>query len=295
MKNFSAPINAIKKNDLLINSDYESFLREAQLDSFDTVWNYAAGEIVKKIKDRSVIRLSFAKNNALKYYYLKRHNTEFIGIKGILKSFFGIKNLSQGLLEFNNICEFRDKQLQTVIPVAAGEKYHHFFWVESFLVTQDAFPYVSLETLLDKNPGFFQGDEGRQRREKLIRRLSDLARKMHQKGFNHQDFNSTHILLFYHNNPDSPEIALFDLQRVEKKFSFRFRWKIKSLARLNYTLPEGIFDTQDRKNLLLFYKGKTHFNLIDRIEWYWIEKKTKRIQRHTEKRHNRPFTADING
>jgi hypothetical protein len=167
----------------------------------------------------------------------------------------------------------------------AGEKFSGCCRAESFLVTEDCYPYISLEDLLKNHPEFFKGPEGRNRKKIMIHEISALAKKMHQSGFNHQDFNATHVLLNYKKGSDVPELALFDMQRVEKNKIFRLRWKIKSLARLNYTLPDELFTPQDRMNILLFYKGKTRPNFLDRLEWFWIKRKTARIKRHTEKKH----------
>ena len=109
---------------------------------------------------------------------------------------------------------------------------------------------------------------------------------MHQNGFNHRDFNATHILLHYDNGSDVPKIALFDLQRVEKRRFLRFRWKIKSIARLNYSLPDDIFSPKDKLYIFLSYKGKKRLNPYNHLEWLWIKRKTTKIKRHQEKKIN---------
>jgi len=186
-------------------------------------------------------------------------------------------------LEFENICDFRKNNLPTVLPVAAGEKFSHFFWARSFLITEDFSPFISLEALLENRPQFFSDPKDENRKRILLKEIAVLARRMHQNGFNHRDFNATHILLNYNNESDIPQIALFDFQRVEKRKYFRFRWKIKSIARLNYTLPDEIFNIKDRMYILLSYKDKKSFNFIDRMQWFWIERKTSKIKKHTEK------------
>ena len=287
MEDFSAAINCIAKKNLIINRDYENFLRDIHMDSFESIRRYRNGETVKSIRPRSVIRFQTAQHNNNKTIYLKRHNREFVGFSRLFSRFSPKCGLSQGRLEFENIRDFRKSGLQTVIPIAAGEKFFRFFWAESFLITEDFYPYISLEALLKARPDFFTGQEEEHRKRVLINEISILAKKMHQKGFNHQDFNATHILLHYDNESDIPKLALFDLQRVEKNKIFRFRWKIKSLARLNYTLPNKIFNKKDRINILLFYKDKIRLNFLDQLQWFWIKRKTARIKRHTEKKHQR--------
>jgi hypothetical protein len=67
---------------------------------------------------------------------------------------------------------------------------------------------------------------------------------------------------------------------------------IKSLARLNYTLPDELFDTEDRIHLFLSYKNKSRLQMWDRLQWFWIKKKTARIKRHTEKMRIRKNDAE---
>jgi heptose I phosphotransferase len=283
MKEFSIPIDCVEKNGIFINKNYQEFLQNTGLDSFEALWRCREGQLIKDVRRRTVIRFVAADKGTEINFYLKLHKPGFKGLQALTRSFFGSKNLSQGLLEFNNICEFRKKGISTVIPVAAGEKSEGFLKIKSFLITRDCHPYISLETLMDKDPDFFKGQGGEKRKNMLLREVCRLAKKMHKAGFNHRDFNATHILLYFKDQSGFPDTALFDLQRVEKLKFLRLRWKIKSLARLNYTLPDDLFNSGDRKNILLFYKGKDRFNFIDRLEWLWIKKKTERIRRHTEK------------
>ncbi|MCF8112132.1 MAG: hypothetical protein K9J85_11685 [Desulfobacteraceae bacterium] len=287
IKDSVAAISRIRKNNIVINKDYVKFLEETQLDSFESIWRHKPDETVKNIKPRSITRFTVKHGDTPKSLYLKRHNLEFAVPARLLRPFLRRKSISQGILEFENICDFRKSRLPTVTPVAAGEKFNGFFRASSFLVTEDFYPYISLEYLLDHSPHFFEGRQGESRKKILINEISALAKRMHQNGFNHRDFNATHILLYYENESGPPELALFDLQRVENHGFIRLRWKIKSLARLNYSLPDEIFNPQDRMNILLFYNGKTSPGIIDRLQWFWIEKKTARIRRHTEKSRGR--------
>ncbi len=283
MKDFSSSIKCIEKNHMMLNRDCLDLLKDIQFDSFESVWKYQDGETIKKIKARSVIRFEIQTDSGKKYFYLKRHNTKFAGIQRFLSLFFPKLVLSEGKREFENICDFREGGLGTVLPVAAGERFVKFCWVQSFLVTEDFSPFISLEYMLRDNPEFFMGEDGYEKKRILINKIGIFAREMHNKGFNHRDFNATHILLHYKDESDIPDIALFDFQRVDRNSVPRFRWVIKSLSELNFTLPESIFNKKDRISLLLSYRGKKKLNLWERLQWLWIKKKTARIKRHTEK------------
>lgn len=283
MKDFSFQIECIKKDRLIFNKDYLELLNDVHFDSFESVWKYQDGETIKKIKARSVIRFEIQTNSGKKYFYLKRHHTKFIGIKRILALFSQKLVLSEGKREFENICDFREGGLGTVFPVAAGERFVKFCWIQSFLITEDFSPFISLEYMLRDHPEFFMEENAGDRKRNLINRIGIFARRMHEKGFNHRDFNATHILLYYKDKSDAPDIALFDLQRVDRRSVLQFRWIIKSLSELNYTLPESMFDEEDRIFLLLSYRCKKKLNLWGWLQWLWIKRKTARIKRHTEK------------
>lgn len=283
IKEFASPIECVEADHLTINREYMAILASLGFDDFDSIWHYQDGETVKHIDARSVIRIKLNVQDKERIFYLKRHNMEFTGIRALIAPFFPMWPLSQGQIEFENICDFRRHNLATVIPVAAGERRSRFFWVESFLITEDFSPFLSLEKILREKPDFFTGSRGENCKRILLKEIACLARRMHESGFNHLDFNATHILLSYENGSEVPHLALFDLQRIDKKKCFRYRWMIKSLARLNYTLPEGLFTLEDRVSLLLNYKDRKRLNLLDRFQWYFLGRKTNKIRRHTEK------------
>ena len=268
---------------MVINRTYHRLLEKNGFDGFEQVWGISNAKTIKKIKARSVIRFEMRTDNGKRYFYLKRHNLEYIGIKRLFSAIFPKWAMSQGLREFENICDFRKINLKTVSPVAAGQRFKRFFWAESFLITEDFSPFFSLEDLIRFRPDFLKGPERKERKRILLRECALLARRMHKAGLNHLDFNATHIILHYDNGTKTPEIALFDFQRVDRGTFLRLRWMVKSLARLNQTLPDNIFDEEDRIYIFLSYKEKDRFSLLERVEWLWLKRKTERIKRHTRK------------
>ena len=283
VKNFRNPIKLVQFNDILINPDYQDQLMQLNLTSFDTVWNFRGGDTFKKIPARSVTRIDFEQDGIGNAFYLKRHKPEKVKSRYITFQKHSQNILSQGMLELKNIIEFRDHHLATVIPVAAGEKKVDSSRVISFLITEDFSPFISLEWILFNRPEIFTGSEGEVRKRQLLEKIGIFARRMHNAGFNHKDFNATHILLDYPDqNMKEFEIALFDLQRVDLKNILSFRWVIKSLAEMNYTLLDEYFTEKDRQHLFLAYKGHLKPSCYDRFQRWWIKRKTSRIARHTK-------------
>jgi len=290
----SSPVDCLEIGSLIINREHRDLLDRLGFLDFDAIWNWEGGQRIKDIRERSVIRIPVEHGGRKTHLYLKKHKGGGTGFtKWIPHPWLG-KRTSPGRREFDNIRLFRDQGLGTVVPIAAGEKESPTNGIQSFILTEDFFPYVQLEALLKDDPAFFMGEPGASRKEALLTEIARLADRMHQAGLNHQDFNATHILLYYGRDSDRPHLALFDLQRVEIGGGWRYRWPIKSVARLNYTLPEDLFSPADRVRLWLAYKGKERMSLWDMMQWFWIQRKTRRIARHTSKIMDRRRSAGEN-
>lgn len=269
---------------LVVNQDYAGLLAKLGVESFADLYDLAGGTIVKKQKDRSVLR--FERGGAV--FFLKRHEREKQQKGGrITNSLFSW--CSEGGKEFAFFHAFRLHHLATAAPVAMGEKRFSDGTVQSFFITEAFVPYVQLEDLIRHTPELLIGVENKAVRRNILLAVGRYARRMHQAGFNHQDFNATHVLL--HGFAEGvPAMALFDLQRVDQNPLQRLRWPIKALAEFNYSSRENaVFSDEERLFLFHVYRDKVGrpLNLYERVQYQWIEAKTKRIARHTAKRHAR--------
>ncbi len=266
-----------ENENLLVNRAYADLLRGMRLDSSEALWQYADSGtdacLIKKIRERDVIRLKIPDGNGWRYFFIKRHHTEYAGRK------HSPRFLSEGRKEFFHICRFRKHGLATVDPVAAGE----CSGGRSFIVTEDFSPFVSLENLLAHNAGFQERMRNPEERKTLLAEIARYARKMHNAGLNHCDFNADHVLIHYDEKSDKPGVAVYDLQRIRQRKHFRFRWVIKSLAELGFSLPDEFFTHADRNALLLHYRGKEKPGLGEKLQLLWIRRKRERIRKHTEK------------
>ncbi len=281
MNELAGSVRRQTENGLLLNQAYRNLLKLNGLLDFETIYRFRGGQIVKKISSRSITRIElYAPEKHV--LYLKRHEPERINAFSSPPFLKFSGTPSQGRLEFENICEFREKSIPSVTPVACGEHRIHSNRVESFVLTEDFHPWISLEEMIRDHTEFFRGREGGRRKKALLYKLGQLARKMHRAGFNHRDFNATHILLRYADDGGLYEPALFDLQRVDRKRIFRFRWMIKALAELNFSLPEELFTPEDRLRLFQAYHGKPTIRMWNQFQYQWIQRKTSRISRHTD-------------
>ncbi len=276
---------------VVCNVDYGALLEEAGLVSFANFFHYGGGELIKRIPDRTVTRITLDSGAS---FFLKRHLLELHRPwqQPLLGRGAGGDELSEGAGEFDNYCLFRQRGLATAVPVAMGERKVEGVGLESFLLTLDFSPLLSLETIIRETPHLLAGQEHRERRRQVLFSAANYARLMHQSGLNHLDFNATHILIpqFDHDQTLAIQASVFDLQRVATNIMAAWRWPVKTLAELNYTLPPDLFDHEDRLFMVASYLGKTNLSFFDRLLWRGICAKTKKIEKHTIKRRARRRT-----
>lgn len=266
---------------MIVNPDYLSLLQSLGLETADAVYRFKGGIPVKQVRQRSIVRIDrFPEKDAppLPPLYLKRHvaTTPTLGewIGGMRGHGF-----SPGMSEFRAICDFRDHSLPAPVPVAAGEHRLFGYNYESFLITQGLEPFVSLETLIRHYPERLSENV----KKPVLMAVADLARKMHDAGFNHLDFNADHVMV----GPDLEQgrivLNLLDFQRIDRNRTMRFRWRIKTMAELFYSMPDPVFNDEDRKFMLECYLGHPVRGRWDRFLLKWMMAKARRIGRHTEK------------
>jgi len=288
MKDLSSPIR-IRETDsseengfwrVVVNCDYIDALERAGLRSFSGYFYLQNGTPIKKVKSRSVVRVEIAGS----VFFLKRYDKERRQIHAH-SQFSPVLYSSEGGKEFANYCVFRKNGLATAVPVAMGERIFDDGTIESFLLTKDFFPYVQIEHIIRYEPSKLAGPHNSDKRRNILRAVACYARNMHTSGFNHQDFNATHLLLSDLQGA-SPRVALFDLQRVDQNRLKKFHWSIKALAEFNYSsLENDVFSDADRIFLFRVYRnrGQDPLSFFEHIQWMLIQMKTKRIARHTEK------------
>lgn len=296
---YSDPISYLEKENsptraLLINTAYKEFLQKLGLDSFDSIWSIKNGELIKRKKERSVYKVQFSlkgckntKNTQSDekdiVFYIKKHRQRISFLSRFLSFFSSNQAPAEGLTEFHHYCNFRKHGLGTAIPVAAGMKWSSFFHVDSFLITRDYKPFIDLEYFILNTPSILQGTENQEKRNNISKQIALYARKMHDSNMNHKDFNATHILL-HDIESHEPKVALFDLQHVNTNRFSKFRWPIKALAELFFSMPSFIFNEKDKLFLFKKYKNIQDLSFLDRLQYVWISKKTDRIGRHSKKR-----------
>jgi tRNA A-37 threonylcarbamoyl transferase component Bud32 len=65
--------------------------------------------------------------------------------------------------------------------------------------------------------------------------LAELVRGLHAAGWVHRDLYASHV--FLDDTPDGPRLRLIDLARCFAPRWRRFRWRVKDLGQLKYSMP----------------------------------------------------------
>jgi heptose I phosphotransferase len=71
----------------------------------------------------------------------------------------------------------------------------------------------------------------------LAEKLAELVGKLHRAGSVHRDLYASHV--FLHESGGSIELYLIDLARLFAPRWRTFRWRVKDLAQLKYSMPSA--------------------------------------------------------
>ena len=254
---------------LIVNRDYANLLKQQGLQTFATLWDHTAqAAIAKKLRtDRMTLRFTLQDQGIERAFFIKRHTRsswkEYV--KPLLRLTWPILGARN---EWNALIQFHAVGLPTMVPVALGESGSN-----SFLVTAALENCVKLSELNC-------GDASSQNdfRQRMIKDVAQLAKRMHAEGLHHQDFYLGHLML---SQADQQTIYIIDLGRVQKQVPLSQRWIIKDLAQLNYSATSTVNDAE-RQCFWQEYLGHSPTvddqRLIDRIR-----AKTATIARHSRK------------
>jgi heptose I phosphotransferase len=185
------------------------------------------GDVLRALEGRRTLRTEVAGRG----YYVKIHRG--VGWGEI------VKNLLSGRLpilgagnEWRALERLKALGVDTMRAVAFGERGRNPARRQSFIVTEELAPTVSLEDYcrawraVPPAPTF---------KRALIRRVADMARRMHGGGINHRDFYICHFLLHLPVDAGAPRLSLIDLHRAQVREQTPRRWRDKDLAALYFS------------------------------------------------------------
>jgi len=252
---------------LAVNRRFSRLLEDSGLRTVSAFMEFEGGDVVKHlVVDRRTDRIRIPGREAEFVGFLKRHQRP--RWREYLKAWLRLTRPMLGAQpEWDALWRFHEAGLPTMTPVAFGECASG-----SFLLTESLEPGQKLSALAAESR------LAAPRRQRLVREVASLARRMHDAGLHHQDFYLGHLLC----RVDQPEEPVFvlDLGRARRLRQLGQRWIVKDLAQLHYSA--GGLTATDRLRFLREYLGHrpglADQRLLDRVA-----RKSEAIARHSRK------------
>lgn len=236
------------------------------------------GDKYRCVKTRETSQFFFEGNS----YFIKCHYGTTI--KEILKNLITLKAPVLGAeQEWRAIHHLKCVGVDTMEGLAFGKKGINPLTCESFLITKDLSPIISLDR-------FFLSKEGQSichsKRVEIISRVATMTRKMHDSGMNHRDCYLCHFMLHtpLSKEQDKLKISIIDLHRAQIRNKVPTRWRNKDLIALYYS-AQGILSQKDIFRFMKIYFNQPLRNIFNTEKQLLqnAEAKAKRIHSHTLK------------
>jgi len=209
-------------------------LRGEGLDTVDGALAYDRGEALTKpgLGGRRRTRLSLTDEAGQTHeLYLKRYEREPFG-RRVRRWLTQGRFASPAGVEFENIRAVRAAGVPAMQPIAWGEDPARFGAKRSYVIVSPV-PGESLERC---GEGFIaRCGERAELIDELTGRLCRLVRTLHGAGYVHRDLYASHVFLDF--SGGQVELSLIDLARAFRPRWRRFRWQVKDLAQLKYSMP----------------------------------------------------------
>jgi heptose I phosphotransferase len=206
------------------------------------------GEIFRNKEGRRTLRFELQG----RAYFLKLH--EGVGWGEIVKNLLQLRLPVLGATtEYHAIRALERLGLDTLSVAGFGCRGVNPAKQQSFLITDELSEVVSLEDFCrdwrDRPPALAL-------KRRLIARLADISRTLHDHGINHRDYYLCHFMLDVSHPVDAQRIThaplhVIDLHRAQLRPKVPRRWRIKDLGALYYSaLDIGL----SKRDLLRFIR-----------------------------------------
>jgi len=213
---------------------------------FDTILELE-GESFRAVARRRTIRIV----HAGRAFFAKIHRG--VGWGEILKNLLSFRFPILGArTERNAILRLKTLGVPTMTLAGFGERGANPATRESFLITEELAPTLSLEDLCrDWNAASPRFEVKRA----LIREVARISRTLHRGGVNHRDFYICHFLLDQTSPPLAPRLHVIDLHRAQLRSRTPRRWILKDLGGLWFSAMDAGLTRADLLRFVREYSG----------------------------------------
>ncbi len=257
----------------------------AGLDTLDGAFAYGGGQDLVKgglgRRRRTRLVLPDAQGRC-RQLYLKRYGRE--SPAGWLRRVVSHGRMcSPARTEFENIRAAAAAGIATMEGVIFGEDSPRPWPGRSYIIVT-AVPGDAMERCLER---FLALNPSREAGEAVTRKLVEMVSALHASGCVHRDFYAAHI--FLDESDDGVCLYLIDLARMFRPRWRRFRWWVKDLAQLKYSMPSAWTDRW-WDFFLAEYLGPKRDAQAGRYNRA-VDRKVRRIQRRDRRKRRREAAA----
>lgn len=222
------------------------------------------GQVLRSKEGRRT--LAFATDRGR--YFLKYHAG--VGWQEIIKNLLHLKRpILSAMNEVEAIRRVRQAGLDTLNIAGYGQRGWNPAKVESFLITDELEDCLSLEEVASH----WQGRPPPQQKRRLIRRLGEIARRLHAAGINHRDFYICHFLIkraeFEVGNLEA-QLHLIDLHRAQWRKAVPVRWLLKDLGGLYFSAAPWRLTRTDLLRFIAAYSGTSAAKVLRSKRPFWM-------------------------
>jgi tRNA A-37 threonylcarbamoyl transferase component Bud32 len=264
-----------------------TFLQEQDLHTVEGAFDYEGGEDLSKpgLGRRRRTRIAFRDERArLWEMYLKRYSARPTWQR-VWRLLTGRATRSAARREYRNIHAVRQAGVPTMRDIAYGAEYDLLGVTRSYLIVS-AVPGDALERVADE----FLSRHMQQPQliTQFTEQLVSLVQSLHGAGLCHRDLYASHI--FLHEHDGRVELYLIDLARVFRPRWRTFRWRVKDLAQLKYSMP-WVWVQEHWQDFLTGYLDSEDVDEIARWDRA-IDRKVKSMERQQDRRQRRKQRRD---
>lgn len=230
-------------------------------DAFDAVMQLD-GEVFRDVPGRKTIRVDIDGSSC----FVKQHFG--VGWREVFKNLFSLRlPIVSARTEWQAIRRLDAIGIPTTPALAFGERGCDPSRRQSFVITRDLGDIVSLEDFCRDWP---QSPPPPRLRRRLVVAAAQLARRLHDHGFNHRDFYICHLCL------DRPRLAqddihlyLIDLHRVGMHRRISETARLKDMAALYFSALDIGLTRRDCLRFLRAYRQRPLRETLRKERRFW--------------------------
>jgi heptose I phosphotransferase len=169
--------------------------------------------------------------------------------------------------------------IPTMTLAGYGERGRNPARLQSFIVTEEIANTVTLEDLCAEWP---RRPPPFALKQRLLRTVADIARRLHEHGINHRDFYLNHFRL------QGERLFLMDLHRAQLRDSIPRRWRVKDIGALYFSAADIGLTTRDLLRFVRLYTAKPLRQTLQEDAAFW-----RTVTRRAGKFYRREFKREM--